>query len=293
MGFVVVLILRIMVPSFNISDVDNPAQNSSNTLATFIPAKASIVTMITQFMCMVSYTAFVDESLQDLVTAVETFPNIWRAEPGDKVFRMAFSCFLRFTQGLGCTVVVVLLIFTSSDIIEIILNFAAVNFISSFDSMSFDKARDGKYGPKLEAESKRIAELPAPACTVRTNKHFDSLVTTGTVALVMLIGFVATSYLQYFSPKWTTQRLRVQIKGATNMEEFNGCYDVVGGFESLQNFRYSYDIFQAGEGDSNEAKFGYCLTEKKWFLFEGNEVSVCDAQDVLAKSVKTSTFGTF
>ena len=59
------------------------------------------------------------------------------------------SCSLRFIQGFLAIIATFLLIVTSDDVIEIVLNFAAVNFISNLDEVGFELAKWGKYGPVM------------------------------------------------------------------------------------------------------------------------------------------------
>ena len=69
-------------------------------LADFIPANVPPLARATQFFAILSYCIFADESVKDVVTAVETFPKFNRAKPDDKVRCMVFSCTLRFIQGM-------------------------------------------------------------------------------------------------------------------------------------------------------------------------------------------------
>jgi hypothetical protein len=150
-------------------DIDNP---SNDIFASFIPSNVGSLTRATQFFAILSYCFFADESLKDVVTAVETFPRFDKAKLGDKTRCMVVSCALRFIQGSLAILAVVLLVVTTSDVIEIILNFTAVNFISGFDDVAFELAKWGKYGPTLQKEAKRIEELPVPHCIYR--KHVSN-----------------------------------------------------------------------------------------------------------------------
>jgi hypothetical protein len=80
-----------------IIDVANP---DSGFLSDFIPSNVPALARTTQFFAILSYCIFADESVKDVVTAVETFPKFNKAKPGDKVRCMVFSCALRFTQGM-------------------------------------------------------------------------------------------------------------------------------------------------------------------------------------------------
>ena len=71
--------------------------------------------------------------MSTICTAVETFPRFDTATIDDKTRRMLFSCLLRFIQGGMAIFSSFVLVVNSSNVIEIILNFTAVNFISNID----------------------------------------------------------------------------------------------------------------------------------------------------------------
>ena len=60
--------------------------------------------------------------------------------------------------------VTLLLVITAPDVVDSILNFTAVNFISGLDEIGYELALWGKYGPKLENKAKRIGAEPLPEC---------------------------------------------------------------------------------------------------------------------------------
>ena len=159
-AFLILLVLRVADPNLSTNeDTDNPSEGFP---ADFVPSNVGPLSRATQYFALFSYCLFADESLKDIVTAVETFPKFSKVRPGDKCGLMILSCALRFVQGMLASFVVLLLVITTSDVIDIILNFTAVNFISGFDDVAFELAQWGKYGPSLEAEAKRIEDLPAP-----------------------------------------------------------------------------------------------------------------------------------
>jgi hypothetical protein len=168
--YCVLFLLLLLISTSKKKDIDNP---SDDMIASFIPSNVGSLTRATQFCAILSYCVFADESLKDVVTAVETFPRFDKAKPGDKTRCMVFSCTLRFVQGSLAILAVLLLVVTTSDVIDIILNFTAVNFISGFDDVAFELAIWGKYGTTLQAEAKRIEKLPVPHCIYR--KHVSTV----------------------------------------------------------------------------------------------------------------------
>lgn len=110
-------------------DTDNP---DSTFLASFIPSNVGNLSKATQYMTLLAYCLFADESVKDTVTAVEMWPKIKKSKKEDKIHMIMLSCCLRFSQGIAASIVVLLLVITTSDVIDLILNFTAVNFISGF-----------------------------------------------------------------------------------------------------------------------------------------------------------------
>jgi len=269
-------------------DTDNP---DTGFLSAFVPANVDKLSRATQFMALLSYCVFADDGLKDVVTAVETFPKFSKAKEGDKIRCMVFSCVLRFTQGMLAIIVVLLLVINTADVIDIILNFTAVNFISGFDDVAFELAQWGKYGPKLEAEAKRIEKLPVPDCIYRKYQHIRYRITILPIATVLLILLSLVAYRQNSRNAWLTQRLRVQFEDDTTFESFSGCYDIDS--SSVSQLRSSRVLYNSFEANPSSAKIGYCGDDNKWFLFQGNSKSACDIreEEKVAYSEKTYSFG--
>ena len=278
-----------MASSFSkTDDLDNPDQGF---WARFIPANLSSLSRIIQFMALSSYCIFADESLKDVATAVETFPTYSKLKKGDKFGRMVFSCALRFSQGALATIVVLLLVLTTSDIVDIILNFTAVNFISYFDDIAFELALNGKYGPRVKQEVERIQDLPLPDCMYQKHDHLRYVRTVLPIAAILLMALCSVVYGQTSDTIWFTQRLRVQFKDGSLYEPFSGCYDLNMSLASMQRKRENYYSFAA---NPESAMFAYCIDNGKWMLYSGKHVSdPCDINEnsMIAYSAKTYTYG--
>ena len=245
---------------------------------------------MTQFLALLSYCLFADDSLKDIVKAVETFPNFAKAKEGDKIGPMVFSCFLRFTQGTLATIVVLLLVIQTQDVIDIILNFTAVNFISGFDDIAFELAQWGKYGPVFKAEANRIEDLTVPDCIYRKYSHVRYRCTILPTALVLIVLASSIAIGQDKDTIWQTQRLRVQFQDGSVFEDYSGCYELDRNTASWNRKRENYVSFEA---NSRSARFGYCHDKRKWLLYEGNSSNACEIpeEDKIAYSTKTLNFG--
>ncbi|VEU36664.1 unnamed protein product [Pseudo-nitzschia multistriata] len=245
-------------------------------------------------MAILSYCIFADESLKDIVTAVETFPNIKEAKEGDRVDLMIVSSVLRFSQGFLATIVVLLLVVNTPDVVDIVLNFTAVNFVSAFDDVAFELAQWGKYGPHLEAETKRIEELTAPDCMTRKSNYARYQLTIIPVATTLLIMLIMMAYRQDSPDHWLTHRLRVQFEDGTSMEQYSGCYDLDPSSSSSRfwNRRVAYKSFPQ---NPSTARMSYCMKERRWILYGTNTTDACSVkiEDRLAYSDITYAFGEY
>jgi hypothetical protein len=137
-AFLMFMFLSLVVKNLRFGEIDNPDDGDDNVnfttlFAKFIPANVNWVANATQIIAILSYCIFADSSLMDMAKAVEQFPRGDRARPYDGIRRVRFSCVLRLIQGLLATIVTMLLIVTSADVVDIILNFTAVNYISNLD----------------------------------------------------------------------------------------------------------------------------------------------------------------
>jgi len=234
---------------------------------------------------------FADESVKDVVNAVEMWPKMEKARKEDNVHRIMLSCAMRFSQGILAVLAVLLLVISTQDSIEMILNFTAVYFISGFDNVAFELAQWGKYGTVLEAEAKRIEDLPAPPCIFRKYRHIRYCWTILPIALILLSLVSTVTYGQTSTKFWLTKRLRVQFEDGTDFEPFSGCYmlnpDSVR--HRLADPRVVYDSFYE---NPISAKFGYCRDQRKWYLYTGDSLSACDIHHghTVAYSEKTYSF---
>ena len=146
-------------PRGRITEIDNPDKTWDGAmaiLADFIPANANPIVRTAQITSIASYFIFADASLQDIIRAVKCFPYA-KANDGDSVRCMRLSCIFRGIQGTLAMFVVLLLIITSNTVVDLLLNFTAVNFISELDDYAFELAVSGEFNEALEEESERIA----------------------------------------------------------------------------------------------------------------------------------------
>eukprot|EP00536_Pseudo-nitzschia_multiseries_P014994 jgi/Psemu1/216542/e_gw1.800.32.1 len=286
LSLVFMMLLSVLHPDWGTKHDDNPADG---VLSNIVAANASPVVQATQFLAILSYILFADASILDITAAVEAFPNFSKVANGDKVKCMVFSSMVRCLQGFLAMFAAFLLIITSNTAVEIVLNFSAVNFISSMDNVAFMLALSGKYGEQIEEEAKRITKLQLPRCMSR-RKHTRFHITLASLA-VIFVAFISGIIITQENPKkWRTSVLRVEFQDK-ELQAYTGCYEI--NQTKVQGLNlYKRDVYFLSDGDNQTARFQYCINERRWIL-STNTTNAChdDAKnEELAKSSKMDSF---
>ncbi len=286
-------------------DIDNPDEIG---FSEYMPANASLVVRTTQFLSVIAFIVFAEDSIGDVVESVRYFPlPVWST---DHLF-VSLACILRFTQGTLACFTVFLLVMTSEDVIDIVLNFTAVNFISAMDDAAFDLAKDGKYGDALKKQAEAIKEtitvkhtclLIAKDQTIKiidgTEEKVEKVDVTykwylPTISLIaaLLFGFcIYVARQQQLDGVWEAGIFRVEFDDETGLLEYSGCYDDVGRNSDRRAVYKSRNYSQ-----QVPAALEYCKASRRWIFYqEGDgdeEVDRCNAGDnELAQSTKTNSF---
>lgn len=294
MGFLLLMILSKASKKMSANeDVDNP-EEGNGFHASFIPAEVSLIVRTTQFFALLAFVVFADETMQDFVSAVEFFPWKFRwSNSWDMV-----SCFLRLTQSTFASLTVLLLVVTSPDVIDIVLNFTAVNFVSAFDGQAFELAQNGRYGNALKVKAdivtdQRVLEYK---CFNRMAESEDEngdavdhtwmwyVPTIGAMG-ILLVGWCAyIAGQQHSEESWTTKKIRVQFNPDTQLEDYSGCL-VADGKNTDKRMVYKSD------GTQKNNKLEYCKAERKWVFLTDPESNPCDpGLAEFAESAKTNSF---
>eukprot|EP00535_Pseudo-nitzschia_heimii_P004936 CAMPEP_0197189692 /NCGR_PEP_ID=MMETSP1423-20130617/20245_1 /TAXON_ID=476441 /ORGANISM="Pseudo-nitzschia heimii, Strain UNC1101" /LENGTH=331 /DNA_ID=CAMNT_0042641885 /DNA_START=70 /DNA_END=1065 /DNA_ORIENTATION=+ len=130
--------------------------------------EADALMTVARFTAIVCFSLVPDSSLQDLVLAFQLWPI--NEEHGHRNGRR-LSCLLRGIQGLTACVCAMLLIDSADHVIDIILNFAAMNFVSDIDDVTFRLASSGIFGTEFKEEADRIAKHELPMKNTMEKYH--------------------------------------------------------------------------------------------------------------------------
>jgi len=270
-----------------VGESDNPDEGFWST---FIQPNTNTMVKMTQVLSLLVFVVFPESSLQDVATAIHMFS--WSStDTGHQLWSLRLSCSLKLFQGILAIIAMWLLVMTSDRVVDIILNFTAINFISNIDDLAFELAGSGVFGPAVKEEVSNISEhAKLPACVHRERKdvwYWRVMATT----FLFLFGFMIFVFVnQDSSEKWVTKFLRVEFKDQ-DFKQYSGCYDlnVAAGKESK---RYSYS---SRDPESN-ISIGYCRRNRQWIFFDvenDTSMTACDARidglDVVHSS-KTDSF---
>lgn len=261
---------------------DNP---DAGFLANFVPSNSKALVKIAQFVSLSTYVLFPDSSVQDTVKVIQYWPKKQRIEKNDPVGFMKLSCTLRCIQATLAIISVFFLVLTSTSVIEVILDFTVMNFVSGFDNVAFTLCESGVFGPNFKKESEDVVKKDLPLCMQHKYKHFIYWKTMGTIGAVFIFVFAASVALQESNKFWITKTFRVQFQDETELKDYSGCYDIT----NKHYFRrHVYNSHNTGIGN---ASFGYCKDDHRWHLFKGNDddFDPCN-NDELAHSLKTEDF---
>ena len=197
----------------------------------------------------------------------------------------AFAVLCLFADGLFGLAVTFLLIVTSPDVLSVLLNFAAVEFVASLDEAVFSLAGMGFLGHINRLEAVLVTES-----TYIARRHHGSKV-IHTVGLVGILGVVLSSWMYLFSLQvrgaYSPNTLIVQFDDQVRPElaAHSGLYVLRTIKGTGPSNRFQYVEERAGGG-----VFGYCSENREWTFSVGSPVDPCDYTNVLAKSIGTGAY---
>eukprot|EP00984_Skeletonema_dohrnii_P011557 scaffold4626_cov110-Skeletonema_dohrnii-CCMP3373.AAC.4 len=155
--------LAILVFSFQITIyallaydiIGNPFNpNRSNPL----PVNVTMPVRIAEVLAIVVAIITQDDVRKAVNLHREGFnPNLKQAFPGASEAKWGASILLRAFEGLFGMLLTFLLIMQSSTVIDLLLNFLAIEFVSQLDDVVFVLTREGFLGRTLQKEAKKVS----------------------------------------------------------------------------------------------------------------------------------------
>ena len=258
-----------------------------------VPVSVDTAVVISQFLAF----AISVMTQQDLVSAMilvylgyspEMLEVFGRdGHGGGRFAQWAFAIFCAFSDGLFGLAVTFLLIVTSSTVLDVLLNFAAVEFVSGLDDAAFYLAQKGFLGRLNKIETDIVGEGTYQVPRMRRKKGAARLRTIGLMTvLAVVIAMWAYLYWLQLSGHYNPKTIIIQFGDQFQpfLGAYSGFYSLKTGFGKPPSTRFRYSEERNGGG-----QFGYCARQAVWtFYIGGNDP--CNIQNVLVQSDVARTF---
>ncbi|CAB9498704.1 expressed unknown protein [Seminavis robusta] len=277
----VAIFILVGLNTLDISDGNNPFG---------VPINVSEVVRITQLVAI-----FIAVLLQhDLFTCFDLIrdgysEHLRKAFPHATLLKFVFTAAIRFFEGALCLLLMFVLIVQSESVLDVLLNFTAVEFVSQFDEAFFYLASQGFLGRYCEDEATNVTDTPYFSENVRFQR-FRKFVLMMVALVTLLLGW-GILIEQQKAGRFVCSTIIVQFDDSMIPElgTFSGLYDkYVAPRNGLGSKRVEYI-----ERRSGRAKFAYCDDIEAW-TFRWYQAELDDIEDDpcewVARSSPTETF---
>lgn len=228
---------------------DNPLQ---------LPAAVPLEVTIAQGFAVILAVA----TQSDLFTAIISFHDGYDKRAKDVDLdctfpKWLFACLGQFMVGVWLLVVIFILIVQSTTVIGMMLNFAALSFVSEIDNVAFKLGKYGFFSDYVESECNDVTSFKFP---VQSKKN--SNIVRRVIFLLIVAGLLGGWGYVVHLQRWG------HFLPSTIFVQFGDAYDP---FLSFFSGVYEYDKQQYinrrlvyVERRSKESYFAYCEEEEAW-----------------------------
>ena len=252
-----------------------------------IPVNVSAPVVISQFIAF-GITVFTqDDLIMVLVLLYEGYKDVHRSLPQVTFAQwMSAVLFCSIDALLGLLTTFVLVV-NSATVLDVLLNFAAVEFVSQLDNAAFVLATKGFLGRINQMETRIIQSLEY---TVRRKAQAPGFIRSLGMAFVLLIvgasWFVV--YVNQIEGRYAIGHIHVQFDDSTlpGLATHNGFYQINTRVRLSPGATRFFYFEQRGTGNG---EFAYCRRNARWAFFEKGG-DPCSKTGILAQATKLTTF---
>jgi len=291
-SLLLLLLLSIVAPEFDTKGAVAIGEGSASDI---FPADVDGFVRISQLLSIVVYVFFSDESMKDMIIAVNMYPiSLKYAQKGDRVYNLILTSTLRLIQGLLAAVATFFLVLTSITTRDVILNFAAIHFVSGLDAIAFHWAKKGYYLSKgLQQKARDASSIRLPTWIAGRKYPFLQNVVGLFVFVGMMGGAIYVNAKQINGDFFAAGKFRVEFEGSpSDIQVTSGCY--VTKKKSEISMLSTSSLFHRQYGSSNDGSskpmFKYCRGQRHWSLIRDSEAGECNESNILAHSSRTTDF---
>lgn len=254
-----------------------------------IPVNISSSVVISQFIAF-GITVFTqDDLITVMVVLYEGFNDVQRAVPHVCFKQWICAVALALLDALLGLFATFVLIVNSGTVLEVLLNFAAVEFVSQLDNTAFGLAEKGFLGTNNQEEAR---EIKGTEYTVRGKARVRRRIRFVGMSLVLLVVGVSwlVVYINQIQGRYAVGSIHVQFDDSTNpaLATYNGFYNVNTNVRILPGAtRFLYDE----ERSSGKGQFAFCRSSTRWVFLTARGSDPCiKGSNVLAQATKIRTF---
>ncbi|CAB9518202.1 expressed unknown protein [Seminavis robusta] len=269
-----VLVYILQITAILLTMIDVVDWGSSNRLD--LPPNVNLSVTIAQGVALFLAVAFQSDLLEVVSKFKDGFhPEVLEKHPGATYSTWLLSCIAQLFAGLLLLLTIYILTVQTGNVLGIMLNFAALNFMADIDDVAFYLAKSGFVGDRLQVAAYRVANF-------RVRKRYDPgrgfLRAWKTRIFFMIIAVLLTGWVTIvifrFEGRYVCNTIMVNMGDdfVPSLGPFNGMYDLAfsgRGMERRAEYveRRSMEIDTPGRGI-----LGYCYEIKAWtFRIESND----------------------
>ena len=182
---------------------------------------------------------------------------------GASFWKWSLSIGLRASEGLLGLIIAFLLIMQSDDVLELLLNFSAIEFVTLLDDVVFELVREGFFGREMKKEAKRLSKM--------TYSVSQDCANSKSATVLSLLYFVVL-FLTFFG-SWGNI-VSKQSRGFYFCDIISSQFsdEVLSLSVSSKRFYRRQEGKKGGRSiyrhvGTQELLFAYCEREKRWTLF--------------------------
>jgi len=249
-----------------------------------IPASVTVSVTISQFFAIFIAVATQDDLITSLNLVFEGYSSdLTLAFNGASLWKWVLAVVAYIIEGSLGLFVTFLLIVTSHEVVELLLNFTAVEFVSLLDNVAFLLAKKGFMGTENRSEAMLISKTKYRVTTERKSNPFQRIISLGGIAFMLLSGW-AIIFARQLWGVYLPNQITVQFEDTLSRElgTYSGTYYRENDPWKFDQERVRY-ISASGRG-----QFQYCLESRFWTFSAEENPDPC--HNFLAKSSQTLAF---
>jgi len=211
--------------------------------------------------------------------------------PGATLWKWTLSIVLRASQGFLGLVITFLLIMRSNSVLDLLLNFSAIEFVSTLDDVVFGLAKEGLLGDVLKKEAKDMPEK-----SYRVSKECLNTVYAMKVSLLYFVVLFLSFFGSWVYIYWQQRSgayLCQQIFSQFGDEILPMLGTFTGLFHKHEEKKFGRRSSYRGTDISDQEKgplLAYCEDETRWTLSLTEDGGVWDPCNWLAASSESESY---